>query len=168
MMNKHTRHLARRRGISLVETVVALVVLSGAMVATLNSVAGARASQVMVGQRAKARLLAESMLQEVLAQPYAEPGTTTLGPDTGEESKTLRDQFDDVDDYHGWECAANTPDGTLLAGYEDYEVHIQVSWVKPDELDHIENDDNGVKWVIVTIYRGNRPIIVLEGWAVAP
>lgn len=167
-MNTQARQLARRRGISLVETVVALVVLSGAMVATLNSVAGARASQVMVGQRAKARLLAESMLQEVLAQPYAEPGTNTLGPDTGEASKTLRDPFDDVDDYHGWECAANTPDGTLLPGYEDYEVHIQVSWVKPDELDHIENDDTGVKRVVVTIYWKNREVFVLHGWAAAP
>lgn len=167
-MNTQARQFARRRGISLVETVVALVVLSGAMVATLNSVAGARASQVMVGERAKARLLAESMLQEVLAQPYAEPGTTTIGPDTGEASKTLRDQFDDVDDYHGWECAANTPDGTLLPGYEDYEVHIQVSWVKPDELDHIENDDTGVKRVVVTIYWKNREVIVLHGWAAAP
>lgn len=167
-MNKQARHFARRRGISLVETVVALVVLSGAMVATLNSVAGARASQVMVGQRAKARLLAESMLQEVLAQPYAEPGTNTLGPDTGESSKTLRDQFDDVDDYHGWECVANTPNGTLLPGYEDYEVHIQVSWVRPGELNYVENDDKGVKWVVVRIYWKRREVIVLHGWAAAP
>lgn len=167
-MNQQARQFARRRGISLVETVVALVVLSGAMVATLNSVAGARASQVMVGERAKARLLAESMLQEVLAQPYAEPGTTTIGPDTGEESKTLRDQFDDVDDYHGWECAANTPDGTQLPGYEDYEVHIRVSWVRPGELDQIENEDKGVKWVVVSIYWKNREVIVLHGWAAAP
>lgn len=167
-MNQQARHFARRRGISLVETVVALVVLSGAMVATLNSVAGARASQVMVGQRAKASLLAESMLQEVLAQPYAEPGTTTIGPDTGESSKTLRDPFDDVDDYHGWGGAASTPDGTLLPGYEDYEVLIQVSWVRPGELNYVENDDKGVKRVVIRIYWKRREVIVLQGWAAAP
>jgi type II secretory pathway pseudopilin PulG len=167
-MHTITRHPASRRGISLIETVVALIVLSGAMVATLNTVASARASQVMAGQRAQARLLAESMLQEVLAQPYAEAGSTTLGPDAGETGNNRRDGFDDVDDYDGWAGAASSPDSTPLTGYEGYSVRIAVRWVDPDGLTDALNHDAGVKQVVVSIAIGKQPLVELQGWAAAP
>lgn len=93
------------RGFSLVEVLVALSVV-GIAASTLLL---ASASTVESGSDVKARLvargLAEQMLDDLLGQPYCEPGTSPttwpLGPESGESSlvpKTIL--FDDSDDYH--------------------------------------------------------------------
>lgn len=157
-----------RRGVSLIESVAALVILAGAMAAAMNSVASARASQVMAAERAKARVLADSMLAEVLENAYAEPGSNTLGPDAGETNATTRSQFDDVDDYHGWSNTVRATDGTVIDGYDGYVVSFDVAWVDPDALANSVSGDQGVKRVQVTITRNGRTVAQAQGWPVSP
>src|SRR5580765_4297875 len=84
------RDRSRRRGITLIECVIALTILPLAV--------SAIAYAIVSGQ-----------MEEILSQPYADPqGTVALGPDSGETSRLL---YDNMDDYHGLsETADNVKD----------------------------------------------------------
>lgn len=152
----------------MIEAVASMIIVSGAMVAALNAVSAARASQVMVGERGQARLLAEAMMNEVLAMDYAEAGTNTIGPDNGEAGTTKRNQYDDVDDFNGWSNTVSNADGTPIAGFEAYRLSFTVEWVAPAQPGTAVGSDQGVKRVTVTILRDGRNVAQLHGWAVAP
>ncbi|XAL98865.1 type II secretion system protein [Phycisphaeraceae bacterium D3-23] len=158
----------RRAGVTMIEAVGSMVIVSGAMVAALNAVSGARASQVMVDDRARARLLAETMMGEVLAQDYAEPGSTTIGPDSGEGGSDIRNQYDDVDDYHGWLNTVRTPDGTAVPGFEAYKLSFTVVWVNSANPGTPVASDQGVKRITVTVTRDTRVVAELHGWKASP
>ena len=160
--------LSRYAGVTIIETVVSMLILSGAMVAALNAVTGARASHFMVGERAKARLLAETMLAEVLAMDYMEPGSTTLGSDGGESDPHQRDQFDDVDDFDGWSNSVREPGGSPIPGFESYELEFRVEWVDAGAPGTVVASDSGAKRIIVTITRNSKVVFELHGWASAP
>jgi len=162
------KHRGRCLGVSLIETVISMVILSGAMVATLNAVTGARASQALISERAKSQLLAESMLTEIMGNKYMEPGSTTLGRDVGETYRNRRDAYDDIDDFHGWNNDIRTPVGTLVAGFENYKIAINVAWVNPASPNTAVNADQGAKRITITVTRDSRVVAKLVGWATAP
>ena len=89
-----------RAGFTLMEALLAAVILLIAITAiTLPFAAGARAEQADA-RMCLAVSLAQEMMEEILAKPFADPqGATTVGPDAGE---TRRARFDNVDDYHGY------------------------------------------------------------------
>ena len=78
--------------------------------------------------------MAATLLNEILLQNYQEPGSTTLGLDSGESSAS-RATFDDVDDYSSY---SNSPpskrDGTPLAGYAGWTRNVTVQWINPVTL----------------------------------
>lgn len=158
----------RRAGVTMIEAVASMLIVAGAMAAALNAVSGARASQIMVGDRGRARLLAETMMDEVLAMDYAEPGSTTLGPDSGETGSDIRNQYDDIDDFHGWSNTVRIPDGTPIAGFEAYEMSFAVDWVDPSQPGTVVGSDQGVKRITVTITRNSKVVAQLHGWSAAP
>lgn len=167
-MNSQQTTRRGRSGVTMIEAVMSLVVVSGAMAAALNAVSGARVSQVTVDERARAGLLAESLLAEVLAHDYAEPGATKLGPDAGETGAANRLPFDDVDDYAGWIGKAIDRDGTVISGFEAYSIAFDVVWVRPANPLVVVNADEGVKRITVTVLRGARTVAELVGYKAAP
>lgn len=86
-----------RKAVSLVEAMIAMVVLSITTVALSTALnAGAQQAAAAADLR-RATELAEAMMEEVLALPYNDPdGASALGPESGETRTT----FDNVDDYH--------------------------------------------------------------------
>lgn len=92
---------ARRRraaAFTLAETLMAMAVLALVVAALAQAVTAGHAQADASLRAMRAVLLADGLLEEVLAHPYADPqGTVGNGPDAGETRAT----FDNLDDYHG-------------------------------------------------------------------
>ncbi len=91
-----------RRGLTLIETLIAATVLSiVATSALLPFTAGASHALAAIRLQ-KATAYGQAMMEEVLARPFYGPDGTTNppGPDTSFEDR--RHRFDDLDDYSGF------------------------------------------------------------------
>lgn len=158
---RHTTWNRRSIGVSLIETVIALLILGGAFVAALNTIGGARASQRIVADQRLGLVLAEDLLAEVLSHPYAEPGTSVLGVDLGEVASD-RSTFDDIDDYHGW--SASPPQGVddkPIEGAEGYTRSVEVVRVQLANPASSSLSDQGMKRVVVTVRHGEKQVAQL-------
>src|SRR5687768_17333963 len=103
-----------RGGFTIVEASVAVLlvgVLLSSSIATVGALAQSRRVQA---DRRGGYALAQQLMSEIMALPFADPDQpVAFGPETGESSRAA---FDDVDDYNGY---TGTPpvakDGTPLA-----------------------------------------------------
>lgn len=94
-------------GFTLMEVLFASAVLAVAVLAVCQAVAYGQMQTYEALHQMRAQALAEAMIEEVLAKPYADPGgDTTPGPDAGENARA---DFDAADDYHGF----NEPPGAV-------------------------------------------------------
>ena len=93
-----------RRGLTLIETVVSVAVVSLLFTAALNASGAAAATRAVTEDRRHGEELCQALMTEVLSMPYYDPqaGANELGPESGEANGTDRSGFDDVDDYNGW------------------------------------------------------------------
>lgn len=136
IVSRSIRDHSRQKGVTLVELVISIVVLSIAMVALMNAFSVSMSSSGDSLWRNKTLKLAQLYLDEILSKNYdhntplgglpfvASPSCTGLGPDAGE---TDRAEFNDVDDYHGLtESPPLSLNGVLDASYSTYSVSISV------------------------------------------
>jgi MSHA pilin protein MshD len=110
--------MTRERGVTLIELVVAITIVSIAATAVLGamSVVSGRSADVMLRQQAVA--VAEAYLEEILLKPVADPGGTV----------TSRATFDKVDDYNGLsDVGAHDQFGNAIAYLTRYNVNVAVS-----------------------------------------
>jgi len=153
-----------RGGFSLLEAVIAMLLVGVVLVAALHVLAGTTASTRTTAQHAAGMLLAEGLLAEILTLPYAEPDagqTAVFGPEAGETGGT-RAVFDDVDDYRNWSASPpESPDGAVLPGYAGWTRSVAVEYLNPSDLDQVVAFDMGVKRVTVTASFDGKPIAAL-------
>lgn len=88
------RHL---RALTLIESLLAMVILAFAVVAVTQAVVAGQMQTVDALHRARAMELAESLMEEVLRLPYADPNAG---------GETVRGNFDDLADFNGFTEAA--------------------------------------------------------------
>ena len=114
------RSLIRRQGFTLVEVLVASAILSFVTLGIVQAVSAGQARTLDALKRARAQALAEVLLEEILAKPYADPeGETAFGPDADEGSRA---DFDNIDDYHGYiESAGALADHAAATYPADYQ-----------------------------------------------
>lgn len=98
------RHPQRRRpcaqGFSLVEVLFASAVLAFIVMGLSQTIVSGQAHTYNALHEERALSLAEALMEEVLALPYADRGgDTTPGPD---DNETTRDRFDGMDDFDGF------------------------------------------------------------------
>ena len=127
IFTRHNFARATRRGFTLIESLMSVVIVSGVLVAALTTLGAIGRTRQMQVDRAAGVHLGERMMSEVLTCYFQEPGTTNpiIGPDTGE---SVRTQFDDVDDYENW-LSASTPtlrDGTVMTEYVNWKIKVKV------------------------------------------
>lgn len=140
-----------RRGFTLVEMLVAIVVLGVGLAGLLAAfgAAGRGSAEPVVHKQLLA--VAEGLLEEVLAKPYAPAAhSAPLG--------CARDSFNDVQDYHGYATSGQVcaVDGTAVAALAGYSVSVAV----------VAGTLGGVaaaRRVTVTVSRGNHSLL-LTGW----
>ena len=150
-------HLMQREsGLTLVELIATIVIISIALSAVVFSVqyGTSNSSDTLVQVRATA--LAQAYLDEILGKRYDErtrpsgvppcrytappsrrcTAEASLGTDAGE---TSRDRYDDVDDYHGLVegrgevNALQDAEGNDRVGYENFRVEVTVRYINLNE-----------------------------------
>lgn len=128
----------RQGGFSLVELIVALMVISVAALALSYALGFAFRHQSDGLWQAKAVALAESYLEEITARRYDEAtpmgGVPPCAPAAvacsavGQDAES-RSEFDDVDDYHGLdEQPPLNAAGLPRDGYAGYRVEVDVAY----------------------------------------
>jgi MSHA pilin protein MshD len=119
--------LKNSRGFTLIEMVIAIVVLAAAVSGILFSFTQniGRSADPMIQQQAI--IIAQAYLEEAVLKPYDDPD----GGETGSCEEGARIQYDDVADY---DCISDTAGaidqfGGSLPGLSNYNITVDVSTV---------------------------------------
>lgn len=146
-----------RLGFTLVEAIVCIGIVGVMVAPTLYVVGASRSARMLSENRARACLLADALLVEILNKPYADPQTpdAALGLDSGEGMGPGRGSFDDVDDYDGWSASPlRRRGGAHVHGADGLTRSAWVGYVKPDDLDNRVAADTDLKRITVAVSRG--------------
>ncbi len=110
----------RQSGGTLIELVIAIVIISISVSAILMALSTSLAQSADPMIRHQAVSLAEAYLEEIALKPFADPD--------GVDGEASRDLFDDVDDYNGLvDVGARDQFNVALADLEDYTVTVAVT-----------------------------------------
>lgn len=142
----------RRPGAMLVEVVVSAILVGVVMVAALDTVGSSLRTQRASIEVFQGELLAERLLAEVQALPYADEvnESAPCGRDSG-EAVGDRDGWNDCDDYKGFtETPPTDLDGVAIAGGAGWTWEVDVRWV---DSSFTANSifDLGLKKIVVTV-----------------
>lgn len=140
------------RGFSLVECAVSVVLVSVLMLASLNTLGGAAMRRRDAADRARAQLLSEGLMSEIMTRAYREPGGGGIFGPEADEVAGGRAAFDDVDDYHGYsENPPRTVTGKPMVGYGAWTRRVEVRWVSPGALLGSSGTETHLKVVTVVV-----------------
>jgi MSHA pilin protein MshD len=147
-----------QRGATLIELVMFVLIVGIALssvLGTLSLVAG-RSADPMLQRQALA--VAESLLDEIVAQPFTvndpDGGADVIGPEAGETRGGALTPFDHVNDYHGYTMNGIVDaSGTPVAGLEAYSATVTIA---AQALDNIAAADGLLITVAVTAPGGQQ------------
>jgi MSHA pilin protein MshD len=173
-------------GATLIELVAVIVILAVSLAGVTAAISSAmsRSADVMLETRAVA--LMQSYLDEITAKRFDENSAargippcranctdeTSFGPDGGESD---RQDYDDVDDYHGLDeglgqaAPIQDANGIERTGYENFRVRVSVRYLDLGSGEPEENlgatpedlsDEQDAKYISVTISHIEQP----DGW----
>jgi MSHA pilin protein MshD len=117
----HAVSVQRQRGVTLVELITSIVVISLAASALLGILGFLSNNSGMALAQTQAQSVADLYLTEALSKPFIDPD--------GVDGETARTLFDDIDDYNGLDTATATDQAGVAAG--SFRVRVAVV---PDSL----------------------------------
>ena len=172
----------RQRGLTLIELIVFIVIVSvglAGVLTVLNATAAKSADPVV---RKQALVIAESLLEEIVLMPftYCDPddpaaatATSTAGcataenmstpaPEAGESRYSTTTPYDNANDYHGFEMVGiRDLTGATISGLEAYTARVAVT---RGGLGFTDPDD--VALVSVTVTGPGRESVTLSRYRV--
>lgn len=140
-------------GVTLVELIVSIVIISVALsgVLLVMNYTTSRSADPMIEYQAVA--VAEAYMEEILLQPYSDPGGGAEGG---------RGDYDDVDDYNGLnDVGARDQHGAAIVGLENYTVSVAV--VAAPAFGPA-GQTVAAKKITVTVQHGANVTLALEGY----
>lgn len=153
-----------RRGFTLVELVLTMVIISIAVLGVMSSLSFAVSHQSDGLWQAKAVALAHSYFEEIDARRYDENtpnggvppcsvATVACSSAVNFDDGEARAAFDDVDDYDGLnDSPPLDPLGATRPGYERYRVEIDVAYVDAAQVIALGLDEaSDAKLITVTV-----------------
>lgn len=145
-------------GFSLIEAVMATLIVGVLFVAAILTVGATGSAQLSTADRARGEQLALDLMNEILQQAYWEPDERPTFGIEGAETTTSRARYDDVDDYNGWtESPPQNKNGTILPGLTGWTRRVAVEWVDPADLTVPSATATDLKRITVTVLRGDTP-----------
>jgi len=117
-------------GVSLIEAVLFIVVVSVALVVVLKAFDIANQGSADPVLRRQALAIAQSLLDEISFKPFGDASTDDVaqGGFAGPYTSANRQYFDDVDDYNGFSMnGIRSLDNSALTGLSNYQVSIAVA-----------------------------------------
>lgn len=155
-------HRAMRSGFSLLEAVVATLLVGLLVVGSLRSLGAALQTHAVVQQEIRATMLAEQLLTEISAMPWFDPdgvaSARTIGRDLNDPLQpTARAQLDDMDDFHLWtETPPTTVTGVPLPGGDRLTRQVSIfNLSAADARTRVAADVNtGLREIVVTVLQG--------------
>lgn len=143
-----------RRGFTLVEAVICMLIVATMFAAAMATVAGAAQARMKQAGWRKAGGLSQMLLAEIQASPYGSTSGSIAPLLVLGSPPTDRTTFDDVDDYHDFsESPPKDRLGNPLAGYDGWSWRALVERVDPaDPLGaSTRSTDKGMKRVTVEV-----------------
>lgn len=170
-MSLNRRLLSNQSGVTLVELVISITIISIAIVAILTAFSGSMGRSADPLWRNKTMKLAQLYLDEILSKPYDDstplggvPASTTADRCVISDEGQARAEYDDVDDY---DVITNALPSSLtgnMDSYAQYRVSISVS-CSGNGVNATSNQDAKLITVTITppnqlamsfsVYRGN-------------
>lgn len=129
-----------RRGYSLVEVMICVVIVGGMFAAAVHTLGAVRVGERQTSERTGAHVIAQALLDELTQKPY-----------------------DEIQTYDGWSASPPTRlDGTPLDGFETWACHIDVAHVRPGAPDDTTTGgDTGLRRITVRVQHGERVLAEL-------
>lgn len=146
------------KGLTLVECLVAMGIITVALVAGLESVRAARMGERRLDDSRRAATLASDLLNEIEAQAYADGNDTptSIGPTAAESAAGNRSLFNDVNDYDGLrDQPPRAKDGRSLGFSGAWERQVSVRLVDPRSPSSSSVTDQGLAEVTVEVWNGS-------------
>jgi hypothetical protein len=138
------------------ECLVSILLVAGLVVVALDAAGGAMVGRQRIGDRSRGQLLAQDLMTEILAQRYEEPVDAPSFGLEGTEVTTKRDEFDDVDDYHGWQGAPpQRKGGVEMPEHSDWRREVIIEYADPYNLLATLATDSGIKRITVTVKKND-------------
>jgi PKD repeat protein len=156
MMRSRNIPVPVRRGFTIVEAVVATLVVGVMLAGAVSTLSASRLTRARVADRARGQQLALDLINEILQLPYQDPiQTPVFGLEPG-ESATSRAAWNDVDDYNGWtESPPQSKSGTVYVNCGGWTRSVLVEWIDPTTLAATQTANTGIKRITVTVKKGS-------------
>jgi len=170
---------ARQRGLSLIELVIFMVVISAALAGVLRIFIQATSASADPMLRRQALAIAESLMEEVQLMPFTfcdpddanvETATSSagcassveaLGPEAG-ENRFATPQFDNVNDYNGYTMSGIVDiTNTAVAGLSGYSASVAVA---PAALNTITAGSGDALRITVSVNAPGGINVTLDGY----
>jgi type II secretory pathway pseudopilin PulG len=155
-----------RRALTLVEVILATVVIGVMMAGALATVSASQRASKAQADQALANLLAQDLLDEIMALPYADASDTAVanGPTAAETLPGNRSLLNDVNDYKNWsESPPRQRDGTAITGAAALTRRVAVEFLTPNAWTTPSATDQGVARITVSVSRGGGTIATAVG-----
>jgi prepilin-type N-terminal cleavage/methylation domain-containing protein len=163
-----------RRGVTLIETLIAITVAAMASSALLLAVQASLGTSIDSVDRALAEGIAQQLVDEIAQKLYMTTGdtplSTQLGPSSGEAAGPGRSRFNDIDDYHqftacplqgvygerlgtGDDAGALRPTNFRLPNgfFERWREKVSIYYVDPTTLQRLASGTSYYRCIEVTI-----------------
>ena len=148
--------LKSRHGISMAETIISTMLVGFVLVSTLQVVGPIVQSTSLHADRLVATNLANELTEEIATRLYTNPDSVSgdsIGVDDSERS-AVRADFDDVDDYNGWESSppklSTDQSNVFLNGWKRY---VKVEHVLVSDASTVSATETGLKRVTVFVMK---------------
>lgn len=156
-MSAHTRLLARPRrirGFTLIETIIAIVIISAAGISILGVLSATATRSAEAGVRTQAVAIASAYLEEVLSKAWIDPGG---GPELG------RQDFDNVGDYNSNAFLPVADQfGNAVPGLGAYAVQVRV--FNNVAMGAGANAINDARRIQVTVRTPTESTVIMNGY----
>lgn len=151
--------MTSRRGLSMVETVVSLMVVGVLLAAALNTVGATMAVRQQAEDMELAAWLAQDLMAEILAAEYGDENVSATGEEMDDGD---REDFEEVNDFQGLvESPPVMRDGTAIPWAAGLTRSVMIVDAHP-QASGIEGLAKKMKCIRVTVSRGSRTLIAIE------